>query len=93
MNCLELARKNRARILLASTSEVYGDPDVHPQVESYRGNVNCDGPRACYDEGKRAGEAVAFDYYRMYGVEIRVVFFIFFIGKNFQYIWSKDASI
>mmetsp|Transcript_32406 Transcript_32406/g.52443 ORF Transcript_32406/g.52443 Transcript_32406/m.52443 type:complete len:334 (-) Transcript_32406:2271-3272(-) len=73
LNMLELAREHGARILQASTSEVYGDPDVHPQVESYRGNVNPIGPRACYDEGKRAGETLMFDYNRMYKTEIRVI--------------------
>jgi UDP-glucuronate decarboxylase len=73
MNCLELAKAHNARILLTSTSEVYGDPKQHPQKESYRGNVNCTGPRACYDEGKRLAETLMFEYYRMYGVQIRVV--------------------
>jgi len=63
----------RAKILHASTSEVYGDPDVHPQPEEYRGNVNPIGPRACYDEGKRAAETLMFDYRRQNGVNIRVV--------------------
>jgi UDP-glucuronate decarboxylase len=57
---------------LASTSEVYGDPDVHPQNEEYRGNVNCIGPRSCYDEGKRVAETLAFEYYREHKVDIRV---------------------
>ena len=70
--CLDLARKTGARMFQASTSEVYGDPEVHPQVESYRGQVNPIGPRACYDEGKRAAEALCFDYWRVYGVEIKV---------------------
>jgi len=73
LNALELARKAGAKILHASTSEVYGDPDVHPQVESYRGNVNPIGPRACYDEGKRAAETLCFDAQRMYGTRIKVV--------------------
>ncbi len=71
-NLLALAEKQRARFLLASTSEVYGDPDVHPQKESYCGNVNPTGPRACYDEGKRAAEALTFDYRRAERVEVRV---------------------
>ncbi|MDE2486982.1 MAG: SDR family oxidoreductase [Alphaproteobacteria bacterium] len=62
---LKLAHACGARFLLTSTSEVYGDPDVHPQVETYRGNVNCTGPRACYDEGKRAAETLCFDYDRL----------------------------
>jgi UDP-glucuronate decarboxylase len=73
MNCLGLAKRLRARIFHASTSEVYGDPEVHPQVESYRGCVNPIGPRACYDEGKRAAETLMFDYHRMHGVQIKVV--------------------
>jgi UDP-glucuronate decarboxylase len=71
-NMLELAREKGARILQASTSEIYGDPEVHPQPESYVGHVNATGPRACYDEGKRAAEALFFDYHRVYGVQIKV---------------------
>ncbi len=71
-NALELARRSGAKILIASTSEVYGDPAVSPQVETYRGNVSTTGPRACYDEGKRAAEALAFDYRRVHGVSIKV---------------------
>ncbi len=73
MNMLQIAHRTRARILQASTSEVYGDPDVSPQPETYRGRVNPIGPRACYDEGKRCAETLFFDYHRMYGVDIRVV--------------------
>ncbi|MFA5813649.1 MAG: UDP-glucuronic acid decarboxylase family protein [Patescibacteria group bacterium] len=72
INMLGLARKHQARILQASTSEVYGDPEVHPQTEEYRGNVNSIGPRACYDEGKRCAETLFFDYHRMHGMEIKV---------------------
>ncbi len=72
-SALELARKYSARILQASTSEVYGDPEEHPQKETYRGSVNPVGPRSCYDEGKRAAEALFFDYHRMYGTDIRVI--------------------
>jgi UDP-glucuronate decarboxylase len=72
LNMLGLAKRVRARFLLASTSEVYGDPDVHPQPEEYRGNVNCIGIRSCYDEGKRMAETLAFDYYRDNHVDIRV---------------------
>jgi UDP-glucuronate decarboxylase len=72
LNLLELARAKSARILQASTSEVYGDPEVHPQPESYVGHVNTIGPRACYDEGKRAAETLMFDYHRMHGAEIKV---------------------
>jgi UDP-glucuronate decarboxylase len=73
INMLGMARRCRARILQASTSEVYGDPEVHPQPESYRGCVNPLGPRACYDEGKRAAESLFMDYHRMNGVDIRIV--------------------
>jgi len=69
---LRLAEQAGARFLLTSTSEVYGDPEVHPQVEGYRGWVSCTGPRACYDEGKRAAEAMTFDYARMHQAEVRV---------------------
>ncbi len=73
LNMLGLAKRVRARFFLASTSEIYGDPDVHPQPEEYRGNVNTIGPRSCYDEGKRVAETLAFDYHRQNGVDIRVV--------------------
>ena len=73
INVLGLAKRTRAKVLHASTSEVYGDPTVHPQPESYRGNVNPIGPRACYDEGKRAAETLMFDYHRQNRVNIRVV--------------------
>jgi UDP-glucuronate decarboxylase len=72
LNMLGLAKRVKARFLLASTSEVYGDPEVHPQSEEYRGNVNPIGPRSCYDEGKRVAETLAFDYHRQNDVEIRV---------------------
>jgi UDP-glucuronate decarboxylase len=72
INMLGLAKRLRARILQASTSEVYGDPTVHPQVESYWGNVNPIGPRACYDEGKRCAETLFFDYHRQHRLEIKV---------------------
>ncbi len=73
LNLLELAVKNNATLLQASTSEVYGDPAVHPQPESYWGHVNPIGPRACYDEGKRAAETLCFDYHRHRGVAIKVM--------------------
>ncbi len=73
LNMLGLAKRLRARILQASTSEVYGDPAVHPQQEDYWGNVNPIGPRACYDEGKRVAETLCFDYHRQNGVDIRVI--------------------
>ncbi|MEL6138943.1 MAG: UDP-glucuronic acid decarboxylase family protein [Cyanobacteria bacterium J06628_6] len=72
LNMLGLAKRVKARFLLASTSEVYGDPEVHPQPEEYRGNVNTIGIRSCYDEGKRVAETLAFDYHRQNEVEIRV---------------------
>ncbi len=72
INMLGLANRTGARVLQASTSEVYGDPIQHPQRETYLGNVNPIGPRACYDEGKRAAETLFFDYHRRHGVEIRV---------------------
>jgi len=72
INILGLAKRTRAKVFQASTSEVYGDPSIHPQVESYWGNVNPIGPRACYDEGKRCAETLFFDYHRQYGVNIRV---------------------
>jgi len=72
MNVLELALLKGSRVLQASTSEVYGDPEIHPQPESYLGHVNPIGPRACYDEGKRAAETLFFDYHRAHGVEIKV---------------------
>ncbi len=73
INALGLAKRVGARILQASTSEVYGDPEVHPQPEDYRGNVNPIGSRACYDEGKRSAETLFFDYHRQNDVDIRVI--------------------
>jgi len=81
---LGLAKRVRARFLLASTSEVYGDPDVHPQPESYRGNVNTIGPRACYDEGKRVAETLAFEYYREHKVDVRVARIFNTFGPRMQ---------
>ena len=72
LNALRLAHQIKARVLQASTSEVYGDPTVHPQAEGYRGNVNPIGPRACYDEGKRVAETLMMDYHRQDGVDIRI---------------------
>lgn len=72
INMLGLAKRTKARILQASTSEVYGDPDVHPQQEDYWGNVNPIGPRSCYDEGKRCAETLFFDYYRQHQLDIKV---------------------
>jgi UDP-glucuronate decarboxylase len=73
INMLGLAKRTRARILQASTSEVYGDPEVHPQPEGYWGRVNPVGPRSCYDEGKRCAETLFFDYHRQHRMEIKVV--------------------
>jgi len=73
INMLGLAKRTKAKILQASTSEVYGDPDVHPQPETYKGLVNPIGPRACYDEGKRCAETLFFDYYRTYDIDIKVM--------------------
>jgi UDP-glucuronate decarboxylase len=73
INMLGLAKRVKAKILQASTSEVYGDPTVHPQTEGYRGNVNCIGRRSCYDEGKRCAETLFFDYHRQHRLNIRVV--------------------
>ena len=73
MNMLELAKRLKCPILQSSTSEVYGDPKVHPQTESYWGNVNPIGIRSCYDEGKRAAETLFFDYHRCHGVKIKVI--------------------
>ena len=72
INMLGLAKRTRAKILQASTSEVYGDPEIHPQTEDYKGSVNTIGPRACYDEGKRCAETLFFDYYRQHQLNIRV---------------------
>lgn len=82
MNMLGLAKRVKARLLQASTSEVYGDPEIHPQVESYRGNVNPIGIRSCYDEGKRVAETLCFDYHRQENVEIRVVRIFNTYGPN-----------
>ena len=73
INMLGMAKRCRAKMLQASTSEVYGDPEVHPQPEIYRGAVNPIGPRACYDEGKRAAETLFMDYHRMHKLNIRIV--------------------
>jgi UDP-glucuronate decarboxylase len=82
LHSLELADKCGAKLFHSSTSEVYGDPDVHPQPETYRGNVNPIGLRSCYDEGKRAAESILFDYHRMHGVDIRVARIFNTYGPN-----------
>ena len=82
MNVLELALKTKARVLHTSTSEIYGDPLVHPQPETYWGNVNTIGIRSCYDEGKRAAETLCVDYHREYGVDARLVRIFNTYGPN-----------
>lgn len=82
INMLDLATKNNAKIMQFSTSEVYGDPEVHPQVEGYRGNVNPIGIRSCYDEGKRVGETLCFDYNREFGTRIKVIRIFNTYGPN-----------
>ncbi len=82
MNVLELALKTKARVFHTSTSEIYGDPDVHPQPESYWGNVNTIGTRSCYDEGKRAAETLCADYYREYNVDVRMIRIFNTYGPN-----------
>ena len=82
MNVLELALKTKARVFHTSTSEIYGDPDVHPQPESYWGNVNTIGFRSCYDEGKRAAETLCTDYSREYGVDVRMIRIFNTYGPN-----------
>jgi len=81
---LELARKQHARFIVASTSEIYGDPQVHPQTEDYWGNVNSIGPRACYDESKRLGETLTMEYYRQYQLDARIVRIFNTYGPNSQ---------
>ena len=90
MNMLDLAKKNRATILQASTSEVYGNPLEHPQNEKYWGNVNPIGIRSCYDEGKRAAETLMTDYHRQYGVDIRIVRIFNTYGPNMD---PKDGRV
>ncbi|NLT93947.1 MAG: NAD-dependent epimerase/dehydratase family protein [Clostridia bacterium] len=105
-NMLELAKRNRAKVLYTSTSEVYGDPELNPQTEQYRGNVNTWGPRACYDESKRLGEVLCYEYYRLYQIPVKVarIFNTYSAGlrnddgrviSNFvvQAIQSKDITV
>ena len=82
INALGLAKRLKVRILQASTSEIYGDPDVHPQVETYRGSVNVSGPRACYDEGKRCAETLFYDYHRQHNLKIRIARIFNTYGPN-----------
>eukprot|EP00744_Colponema_vietnamica_P005888 GILI01008579.1.p1 GENE.GILI01008579.1~~GILI01008579.1.p1 ORF type:complete len:332 (+),score=108.63 GILI01008579.1:41-1036(+) len=90
MNALEFAQKHNARFLLTSTSEVYGDPDIHPQVEEYHGNVNCVGNRSCYDEGKRVAETMAMDFFRHRGVTVRIARIFNTYGPRMQ---AKDGRV
>ena len=90
INVLEQAKRSNAKILQASTSEVYGEPQVHPQVEGYRGNVNPIGIRSCYDEGKRCAESLMFDYHRMYGVRIKVIRIFNTYGPNMD---TEDGRV
>ena len=82
INMLGLAKKNNAKILQASTSEIYGDPKIHPQKEDYNGNVNLLGPRACYDEGKRCSETLFMDYYRSHELKIKIIRIFNTYGPN-----------
>ncbi len=83
-NCLGLAKAKKAKFFLASTSEIYGDPQIHPQTESYWGNVNSTGPRSCYDESKRAAEALTYAYLRQHSLDIRVARIFNTYGPNMQ---------
>lgn len=90
LNMLELAKKYDATMLQFSTSEVYGEPEVHPQVETYRGNVNPDGIRSCYDEGKRVAESLCFDYHREFGTKVKIIRIFNTYGK---YMDPKDGRV
>jgi UDP-glucuronate decarboxylase len=90
INMLELAKKNNAKILQASTSEIYGDPKVHPQPETYNGNVNTVGTRACYDEGKRCAETLFMDYHRQHNLDIRIVRIFNTYGPN---MYEDDGRV
>ncbi len=82
INMLGLAKKHNAKILQASTSEIYGDPEIHPQIENYNGNVNTIGPRSCYDEGKRCSETLFMDYYREHQLKIKIIRIFNTYGPN-----------
>jgi len=90
INMLGLAKKNNAKILQASTSEVYGDPEIHPQYENYNGNVNPIGPRSCYDEGKRCSETLFMDYHREHNLKIKIIRIFNTYGPNMA---SNDGRV
>ena len=95
INMLGLAKRTKARILLSSTSEVYGDPEVHPQQESYWGHVNPIGIRSCYDEGKRCAETLFFDYHRQHDMSIKVARIFNTYGPGMRPMtdgWSRTSS-
>lgn len=92
LNMLGMAKRTKARILQASTSEVYGNPEIHPQIEKYWGNVNPIGVRACYDEGKRLAETLFFDYHRQHGVDIRIMRIFNTYGPNMSYDDGRVVS-
>lgn len=92
LNACGTAKRIKARMLISSTSEVYGDPEVHPQREDYLGNVNCIGPRSCYDEGKRAAEALAMDYHRQHNVQIRIARIFNTYGPRMQFHDGRVVS-
>lgn len=91
-NILELAKKNNATILQASTSEIYGNPLEHPQEENYHGNVNPIGPRSCYDEGKRCSETLCFDFHRTYGTKIKIIRIFNTYGPNMNVLDGRVVS-
>ena len=84
INMLGLAKRTKARIMQASTSEIYGDPEVHPQNESYKGAVSIEGPRACYDEGKRCAETIFWDYQRQHQIDVKVIRIFNTFGPRMQ---------
>lgn len=90
INALDVAKKCGAKLLQASTSEIYGDPEIHPQIETYHGNVNCTGIRACYDEGKRCAESIIYDYHRLYHLPVKVVRIFNTYGP---YMDAKDGRL
>ena len=92
INVLELAKKYQVPVLQASTSEVYGDPEISPQPETYLGHVNMTGPRACYDEGKRAAETLFFDYHRLYDLDIKVIRIFNTYGPNLDPLDGRVVS-